>query len=484
MPDRNSKVVAGMLVIALALMFGAMCLFRPGYLTSDRYLSAFIFIQFLLAAVWGFRTRFFPFLMLGFLWAGMGGIPFSAMWTSGRWFVLIAGAVAGCAIYLHQEHYRFYTFHLVALFCLIAAIVSAMVSSFPKVALLKAVSLLSLFLYASTGARLAAMADQQRLLRSIILSVEILVYFSAVCYFVFHFPVFGNPNSLGATMGVAAVPLLSWKKLTNRDEKRAARITFAFALSVLLLLFSQARAGIIGAVVACAIVCIMTRRYRFLLQAGAGALGLALLALLLVPSHPSADMPTRRAGSSIASVFLYKGKDEQGLWGSRKSAWDETLSVITANPWFGSGFGTTLSTRGKEIGAPSFSSTSLTTREHGDSYLAILEGLGLLGVLPFLTLVIMFAIRALKFLLRMCSTGRLSHVGVPFAMVLVSGFIHAMFEDWLFAVGYYLCVFFWAIAFIFLDLSLPENLDPMPVLQPANPVARPAFLWPSSCDSL
>jgi len=38
------------------------------------------------------------------------------------------------------------------------------------------------------------------------------------------------------------------------------------------------------------------------------------------------------------------------------------------------------------------------------------------------------------------------------AMVLVAGLVHAVFEDWLFAVGYHLCVFFWTMAFLLRDL--------------------------------
>jgi len=44
-----------------------------------------------------------------------------------------------------------------------------------------------------------------------------------------------------------------------------------------------------------------------------------------------------------------------------------------------------------------------------------------------------------------------------------------MFEDWMFAVGYYLCVFFWAIAFIMMDVLPrrtvvypPEKFIPIP----------------------
>ncbi len=40
--------------------------------------------------------------------------------------------------------------------------------------------------------------------------------------------------------------------------------------------------------------------------------------------------------------------------------------------------------------------------------------------------------------------------------MLAAGLAHAAFEDWMFAVGYYLSVFFWAMAFILVDL-LPET---------------------------
>ena len=44
---------------------------------------------------------------------------------------------------------------------------------------------------------------------------------------------------------------------------------------------------------------------------------------------------------------------------------------------------------------------------------------------------------------------------VPFALVVLAGLVHAGFEDWLFAVGSYLCVFFWVCAFLLTDLVPP-----------------------------
>jgi hypothetical protein len=50
-------------------------------------------------------------------------------------------------------------------------------------------------------------------------------------------------------------------------------------------------------------------------------------------------------------------------------------------------------------------------------------------------------------------TGSPSHYAVPFALIIVAGLIHAGFEDWLFAAGSYLCVFFWVSAFLLIDLA-------------------------------
>jgi hypothetical protein len=37
---------------------------------------------------------------------------------------------------------------------------------------------------------------------------------------------------------------------------------------------------------------------------------------------------------------------------------------------------------------------------------------------------------------------------IPLAAVAAGGLCHAVFEDWLFAAGYYLAVIFWILAFV------------------------------------
>ncbi len=117
--------------------------------------------------------------MAAFLWAG-AEVPFRIEWLQGRWFVLAVGALAGAAIYLKDNNHHFGTFHLVAFFCVLSALVSAVVSAYPEEAFLKALSLLLLFLYGSAGGRLAVPADHpERFFRGLVLVCEVVTYISA-----------------------------------------------------------------------------------------------------------------------------------------------------------------------------------------------------------------------------------------------------------------------------------------------------------------
>ena len=446
-----SKFIVPGVVLAVSLMAAGAALYRPVYLSSAYYLGGLIFLQGLLAALWKYEQRFFPVLVVAFLWAGMS-VPFSTAWTVGRWAVLALGAIVGFALYIRSEHPRFSTFHMVGMFAVMAALVSAAVSSFPMLSCMKALSLLLLFLYASTGARLALRGREEKFFPRLVFFVEIVVYASAVAYLVLRRPIYGNPNSLGAIMGVVAVPLLFWGVLTVEGRTRHRRVIFAFMLSIGLLFYSQARAGMLAAVVSCCLTCIALRRYRLLIKGIAAFVVMAMLAVGLTPSEQAEDMPIRREGSSLAMTFLYKGHEEDGLMQSRLSPWDATVSVVQEHPWFGSGFGTGLNNSGDDVAVGEYSTVSAATREHGNSYLAILEGVGLLGVLPFAALIIMFAVKLGGVFAWLRRTGHFGHFVIPVAMVLTAGLIHAGFEDWLFAVGYYLSVFFWVLAFSFLDL--------------------------------
>jgi O-antigen ligase len=138
---------------------------------------------------------------------------------------------------------------------------------------------------------------------------------------------------------------------------------------------------------------------------------------------------------------------------SRTTPWQNTMDAIHEHFWFGTGFGT--SDKGEVAGGSvgRFATSSATSNEHGSGYLAIVSWVGMLGVLPFFLLLGALLSKAIQTIVWMSRSRDPSHGAVPLAFVVLAGLIHAGFEDWLFAPGYYLCVFFWSVAFVLEDLA-------------------------------
>jgi O-antigen ligase len=462
MNERLSKFAVPAVIALGCLLALYVAVFRPGYFSNSDELALLIFLQVLLATIWAYRARFFPLLLIVFLWAGMF-VPMSSTWTSGRWLVLAVGALAGLVVYTRDRQHVFGLFHLVALFCVITALISAAVSVYPTLASLKAMSLLLLFLYGSFGARLAVMNREAKFFSGLLLGCELLVYITAIAYLIFKLEIFGNPNSLGALMGVVAVPILLWGTVVDGSTRVRRRRTFAFALALILLFSSYARAGIAAAAVSCILLCVATRRYALLLRTLALALVLAAFVMVTVPLR-------QQSSTSLTSVFLYKGQREDGILASRRPVWDETVSAIQEHPWLGSGFGTSPTSSEVTQQPGNFESLREATREHGNSYLAITEWVGFAGDVPFFALIMLVAVNVGRALIQMRQNGNISSAAVPLAGVLAAGLVHAAFEDWLFAPGYYLCVFFWALAFIMVDVLPPLTPAHAPT---AEQIARP-----------
>jgi len=464
MTERIPK--AGLIVASLLclLIVAGLAYTRPGYFSSPTYLAALVLCEILIASVWFYRQVFFSLVLIAFLLAGMS-LPLSGMWVAGRWFFLTAGALVGSFIMLKDRRYRFTGFHVLAAFAVLAALVSAVVSRYPGFAVLKAISLLLLFLYASTGARLAVAGREGRFFTGLLTGCELFVGAIAALHFL-GLEAMGNPNSLGAVMGVVATPILLWGTLLDESIFVHHRRQFLLVISMYLTFHSHSRAGLGAAFVSCALMCLALRRYKLLGQG-------VLLVLIIVTSSAIFDPAGFSATvTSLTDKVVYKGREPGlGMFSSRETPWQAAQESIRKHYWFGSGFGTT--DNGLDASQDldqygHFATPESVTSENGSSYLAIVTWVGMLGVLPFFLLLLAVVGNTFRTVRWMWRTGNPCHPAVPLAIVMVAGLLSAGLEDWLFAAGYYLCVFFWSLAFILVDFV------------PSAPVPRFSFKWRSN----
>jgi len=440
--------------IVLGLIVALYFAYRHLYYFSDiSFLGGILLLEVIVASLWKYYQRFFIVLIIAFAWAGMN-VPLEGAWTVARWVVLAAGAAVGFIIWTKTPGTPFGSLQLLAFFCICAALVSATVSPLVKIASLKALSLFLLFLYCASGARLAVRGREDRFFHGVLWGSELVVYGSAACYFGLGQAIWGNPNSLGAVMSVAVFPVLLWGWLIADSPKVKGRRLVALLLCTYLVWFSMARAGVVTVMLVTVVFSVCLRQYKLLLKIGALAIVLVAIGGVLAPGTLN-----RRLGN-ISDTLLYKGHKEEGLLGSRRTPWEKSITSIKEHPWFGTGYGTSPTGEDSESGFARFSSSSETEREHGSSYMTIAEWVGILGVLPFVALLLATLSNVWKVCAWMRRTNNPRHYSIPVAMVLLAGVVHAGFEDWLFAVGYYLCIYFWAFAFILADLT--AQVDQVP----------------------
>ena len=414
------------------------------------FLGGILLLEVLVICLWNYHQRFFALLMIAFAWAGMN-VPLEGGWYTGRWIVLTAGAAIGYVIWMKAPCRPFGLIHLIAFSCVFTAFVSATVSQYLQMASLKALSLLLLFLYCSAGARVAVLGREDRFFRSLIGVSQIVVYLTAICYLGFDKSVWGNPNSLGAVMGIAVFPVLLWAWLTSPGPTVRLRRLVPLLLCIHLIIFSMARAAMISAAAVTLLLCFCIREYKVLVKAVAIVLFLAAVTGVFDPRALNQKV------GDLEDTVLYKGHKDEGILGSRQKPWDKTIESIKEHPLFGTGYGTSPTGEDPGLEFGKVASSAETAREHGSSYMTITQWVGLLGVLPFLVLVVLTVANVWRVCAWMRRTADPRNYSIPLAMVVFAGLIHASFEDWLFAVGYYLCVYFWFFAFILADL-IPKVL--------------------------
>jgi O-antigen ligase len=447
------------LCLALYFVYGHL-----QYFGNVSFLGGILVLEVIIVSLWNYDQRFFVLLIIACVGAGLN-VPLQGAWTGGRWLVLSAGAVVGYIVWMKAPRRPFGSLHLIALFCVSTAFVSATVSSFVQVSSLKAFSLFLLFLYCASGARLAAVGREQRFFDGVLKGSEIAVYITAICYFGLGQSFWGNPNSMGAAMSIGVFPVLLWGWLTSQGSVASLRSLAALFLCTSLVLFSLARAGMVSVALVTLIFCVCLHQYKLLVKVA------ALVLLGVAVTGMFAPVTLDSSLSDLKDAVLYKGHKDEGILGSRRTPWEMSINSIKGHPFFGTGYGTSPTGEDPGVGPGRFASSAETEREHGSSYMTIAEWVGLLGVLPFIALLGVTVSNIWKVCLWMNRTRNPRHYSIPLAMVVLSGLVHAGFEDWLFAVGSYACVYFWVFVFLLADL-VPSPVA-VPVVGTLSRASRP-----------
>jgi O-antigen ligase len=436
------------------------------YFGDISFLGGILVLEVVIVSLWKYDQRFFLLLMITFVWAGID-VPLHGAWTVGRWVVLSVGAAVGSIVWLKAPRRAFGSLHLVAAFCIFTAFVSATVSPYVQMASLKALSLFLLFLYCASGARLAVLGREDRFFRGVLWGSEISVYVTAVSYLGLGIAIWDNTNALGAAMSIGSFPILLWGWLTSDVPVVKVRRLAALLLCTYLVYFSMARAGMAALIFVILVFCVCLHQYKLLVKVVASVLTLVAVTGMLAPGSLNESL------RNLKDAVLYKGHKEEGVLASRRDPWEKSIATIKEHPLFGTGYGTSPAGGDAWAGSRTVDSNAQTAREHGSSYMTITEWVGLFGVLPFIALLAMTVSNVWKVCVRMNRTLDPRAYSIPVAMVVLAGLVHATFEDWLFAVGSYLCLFFWFFAFVLADFA-PNDV----VVPAAGAVSRTARQLP------
>lgn len=432
---------------------------RPYLFDETNLLGLFVLVAAALIAS-QYKTHFWTILIGVFFWAG-SSFPLSVEMSMFRWVMLGLAAFLGLAYYARMANrIAFNYLHLLGLFVVIGAFASTLVSVNPALTAVKALSLAILFLYASVGARALWAGHPEPFVRRLVLLAEVLVYLTTFCYSV-SIEFWGNPNSLGLIMGCLCWPVLLWRFILPANRQGTPRRVVPLLLCGALLVSSHSRASLIAGFLTSMFLLVGARRYRTLL------IGVSLFVVLLL--NVSLLMPERF--QSASQDFLYKTGERGNLINSRQQPWERSLRTFRDHPWLGLGFGVADNSADSRI---DYVTHGHQTRERGSSYLTMLETTGAVGTLFFAALILTLLYELGRVFGWLRRSGQVNQPAVLAACIIFGGLVNAFFEDWLLAVGYYMSVIFWVLAFSLRDwMACPVWPDAQQVIGRSGAAVQP-----------
>jgi hypothetical protein len=244
---------------------------------------------------------------------------------------------------------------------------------------------------------------------------------------------FGNPNSFGAFIPLVA-PVLLLKLLRAFDKGaliRVANVLLTIAYFIFLVM-SRSRAGLSATFLACGWWLYFAHRRAFGVFLG-GTLLAALITSLYLPEYVQ----------NLGQVYVYKGSSY--VLKSRAALLSASWQAAKERPLTGGGFGVS---KGYSEHWEFAYESGTAGREKANSYLALVEEVGLIGagfVLLPLGWALVAATRRLMDFRRLHQMGEEFWVILTLSACLVGGVADAFAEAWLTSVGFFSTILFWLV---------------------------------------
>jgi O-antigen ligase len=407
---------------------------------SDPWLLLLLAFAVLVVSLIRYERWAVPLVLLTSFWGGMA-VAYQSTFLSLRWGALALAAAGGVLLWLqNRRRLRFSAIHLLTFWTAVNVIFSAAISVNATMTLLKGTTVLVLLVFATIGVRLVFTGREMQVRRMWLLAAEVITWVGGICHWVIDQRIFGHPNSFGAIFAILVVPILIWSAIANPSISARRRAWVTLIAAAAMLTATSARAAYLSAAMGAVVMLYVLRRDKLMVP----ALALAAFCLAFVAT----SYPEIWEGITDAIYKKREGSQSDDLLESRRAGWQESFEGIAAHPWVGIGFGVTPGLSDQwEVGA----SGSGYDRERGNSYLAIVEGIGIFGSLPFVAMLVLLIRRLWRGARGFRRAQDTADIAIPLAAAITAGLVHAVFEGWLFSAGYYITVVFWVFTFWFVD---------------------------------
>ncbi|MDD2580816.1 MAG: O-antigen ligase family protein [Desulfuromonadaceae bacterium] len=234
-----------------------------------------------------------------------------------------------------------------------------------------------------------------------------------------------NPNVFGALAAIASTFFI-WKAYLHRSNSKLFMFwVVIYSVNFLAIIMSQSRAALLMTLCILSALLFVLSARRVISVLYIAAL-LSMIVLILFPA----------VKDKIISQTIFK--HSTNVLSTREEVWSKSLEGAQAGGWIGGGFGVSIGSKDWEGGF----TANTYGREKGNSQLAVLEEIGVIGFIFYLGIILII----IKELYAGYRAAKSQNMKVAQALILgaiVGMIIQSIFEGWWVALGSIDAVLFW-----------------------------------------